>query len=104
VFWRNAGEGSLEGACSAGGCARRRRWGGPGNAALINSLPAMNLAVDDFRIGDKALGQLDLRARNDQGAWRLETLHLQNPDGVLNGKAVWRNDVLAAIRPASISS
>jgi uncharacterized protein YhdP len=52
----------------------------------------MNLRVDDFRIGDRALGRLDLRARNDKGAWHLETLNLQNPDGGLTGSAVWRND------------
>ena len=52
----------------------------------------MNLTVDDFRIGDIALGRLELRARNDRGAWHLETLNLRNPDGALTGKAVWNND------------
>ena len=92
LFWRNAGDGSLEG--------RLRRLvvrpaaevaGGP-NTTLINSLPAVNLSVDDFRIGDRELGRLELRARNDKGAWHLETLNLRNPDGALSSKAVWRND------------
>lgn len=91
LFWRNAGEGSLEGrlrrlvvrpAAEASGTT----------TALINSLPGLNLRVDDFRIGDRALGRLDLRARNDKGAWHLETLNLQNPDGALNGTAVWHNE------------
>ena len=93
VFWRNAGEGSLDGRLQrlvVRPAAEVKDSPGP---ALINSLPAMNLRVDDFRIGERALGRLDLKARNDQGVWRLETLDLQNPDGALTGKAVWRNDV-----------
>ena len=41
--------------------------------------------------GDKALGKLELKARNDKGAWNLDTLSLQNPDGALKGKGVWNN-------------
>jgi uncharacterized protein (TIGR02099 family) len=93
LIWRSAGVGSLEG--------RLRRLvvppaaeaaaGGP-NVSLLNSLPGLNLTVDDFRIGDMALGRLELLARNDNGAWHLDTLNLRNPDATLNGKAVWRND------------
>jgi uncharacterized protein YhdP len=91
LFWRQAGEGSLEGRL------RRLVVQPAGEAAginptLINSLPALSLTVDDFRIGERMLGQLELRARNDKGAWQLETLNLRNPDGALNGRAVWRND------------
>ena len=91
LFWRQAGEGSLEGRLRrlvvqpAGGAAGV-------NPTVINSLPALSLAVADFRIGERMLGQLELRARNDKGAWQLETLNLRNPDGALNGRAVWRND------------
>ena len=40
-------------------------------------------------VGDTALGQLELKAQNDKGSWQLDTLSLKNPDGALNGKAVW---------------
>jgi hypothetical protein len=43
----------------------------------------MNLAVDDFYLGEKHLGQLDLKARNEKGAWQLDVLNLKNPDGSL---------------------
>jgi len=90
VLWRGQGAGWVEGnfkrlvvhpAAEAEG----------GTASLVNSLPGMNLSVDDFSIGDKALGKLELKARNTQGAWQLDTLNLQNPDGALKGKAVWVN-------------
>ncbi|MBP5998320.1 MAG: TIGR02099 family protein [Azonexus sp.] len=92
LTWRGAGEGSLEGRMQRLVVRRAAEAGGGPNASLLNSLPALNLAVDDFRIGEMALGRLELRARNDRGAWHLETLNLRNPDGALIGKAVWRND------------
>jgi uncharacterized protein YhdP len=45
----------------------------------------------EVKVGDKALGKLELKARNDKGAWHLDTLSLQNPDAVLKGKGVWNN-------------
>ena len=91
LFWRNAGAGSVEGRLRRLVVRPAAEVAGS-DTALINSLPALNLTVDDFRVGDKALGRLELRARNDKGAWQLETLNLRNPDGALNGKAVWHND------------
>lgn len=88
VFWRGAGDGWVEGNF-------RRLTVSPaseaaeGGGGLLKTLPGMNLTVEDFRVGERALGHLDLKARNDKGAWVLETLSLQNPDGGLKGKGVW---------------
>lgn len=91
LVWRSAGEGALEG--------RLRRLvlrpavevaGGAANP-LLNSLPSMTLAVDELYLGEKQLGQLDLKARNDKGAWMLDTLNIKNPDGVLRSHGVWQN-------------
>lgn len=91
LFWRNAGAGWVEGSLRHLVVRPAAEVAGS-NMTLINSLPGMNLTVADFRIGDKALGRLELHARNDQGAWHLDKLNLRNPDGALNGKAVWQND------------
>jgi uncharacterized protein (TIGR02099 family) len=91
LLWLSAGEGWLEGRFRRL-AIRQAAEGSPAtNDSLINSLPGMNLLVDDFRIGDKQLGKLEVKAQNTGGAWRLDRLHLQNPDGALNGQAVWRN-------------
>ncbi len=91
LVWRSAGEGTLEG--------RLRRLvlrptveavGAPVNP-LINSLPSMTLAVDELYLGEKQMGQLELKARNDKGAWQLDTLNIKNPDGVLRSHGVWQN-------------
>ena len=90
VFWHSAGDGSLDGRLQrlvvlpAITTVKR-------DFDLINALPAMNLVVDDFAVGERHLGRLEVRARNEKGAWRMETLSLANPDGNLNAKALWRN-------------
>jgi len=91
LFWRNAGAGWVEGSLRRLVVRPAAEVAGS-NMTLVNSLPGMNLTVADFRIGDKALGRLELQARNDQGAWHLDKLNLRNPDGALSGRAVWRND------------
>lgn len=90
IFWSNAGEGWLEGNFKRL-VVRPAAELAQGDSAALNSLPGMNLAVEDFYIGEKALGRLELKARNDKGAWHLDTLNLQNPDGGLKGKAIWLN-------------
>ncbi|HXE40989.1 MAG TPA: AsmA-like C-terminal region-containing protein, partial [Azonexus sp.] len=90
VFWRSAGEGWVEGNFKRL-VVRPAAEVVAGSTTLINTLPGMSLTVDDFHIGDKALGKLELKARNDRGAWRLDLLSLQNPDGALKGKATWIN-------------
>lgn len=90
ILWRSAGEGAVEGTF-------RRLQVQPAaeaseaNVSVINSLPAMTLSVEDFLLGDKSLGHLELKARNEKGAWRLEQLSLQNPDGSLAGRGIWNN-------------
>jgi len=90
LFWRQTGEGSLEGRLRRLVLHPAAETAGA-NPTLINSLPALNITVDDFRLGERALGRLELRARNENGAWQLETLGITNPDGSLDGKALWVN-------------
>ena len=90
VLWRDNGGGWVEGNFKRLVVHPSVEVGG-GAGSLVNSLPGMNLSVDDFRIGNKALGKLEVKARNAQGAWHLDTLNLQNSDAALKGKAVWIN-------------
>lgn len=90
VFWKSAGEGWVEGNFKRL-VIRQSAEAANGASSLINTLPGMSLSVDDFYIGERALGRLDLKARNDKGAWNLDSLSLENPDGGLKGKGVWVN-------------
>ena len=90
LFWRGSGEGWVEGSFRRLSVQPGAEAEAGGNGqTLIDSLPGMSLSVDQFLLGDKALGRLNLRARNDKGAWRLERLELQNPEGSLRGQGVW---------------
>ena len=88
IFWKSAGEGWVEGNF-------KRLYLKPaaeaaeGGSGLVSSLPGMNLTVDDFRIGERQLGRLDLKARNDKSVWQLEQFALHNPDGSLKGRGSW---------------
>ena len=88
LLWKSSGEGWLEGNL-------KRLAINPSTAAAdtgsspLDSLPGMNLTVDDLRVGERVLGKLELKARNDRGAWVLDNLQLQNPDGRLKGRGVW---------------
>jgi uncharacterized protein (TIGR02099 family) len=81
LLWRGAGEGSLEGRLRRLVLRPAAEMAAGVSNPLINSLPSMNLVVDDFYLGEKHLGQLDLKARNEKGAWQLDVLNLKNPDG-----------------------
>lgn len=91
LFWNGAAEGWLEGKLKRLMVRPANELGQRNDAAVLNSLPGLSLTVDDFYIGEKALGRLELKAKNAQGAWHLDTLNLQNPDGGLKGKAKWAN-------------
>lgn len=92
VFWKSAGEGWVEGNFKRL-IVRQATEAADDASSLINTLPGMSLSVDDFHLGEKALGRLELKARNDKGAWHLDTLNLENPDGALKGKGVWTQGV-----------
>jgi uncharacterized protein (TIGR02099 family) len=90
VFWRSTGEGWVEGNFKRL-VIRPAAETTESASSLINTLPGMSLSVDDFYVGEKSLGRLELKARNDKDAWHLDNLSLDNPDGALKGKGVWVN-------------
>ncbi len=51
--------------------------------------PALDVSADDFVLGDKALGKLELQAVQQGRDWRIQNLRLSNPDSVLTVNGVW---------------
>ena len=91
LLWRSAGDGWLAGNLRY---LRVRREGEttPGSAPAsveTKTLPGMQLTVEDLWLDDKALGRLQLKARNLRGAWLLESVRLANPDGELTASGRW---------------
>lgn len=54
-------------------------------------LPALDVIIDEFQIGERALGKLELQATPQQRDWRIERLRLSNPDGTLNLDGTWQS-------------
>lgn len=93
--WRAQGKGRLT--------ARLRRLTLPGRdesvapAAAVAAadakppeLPALDVIIDEFQLGEHALGKLELQATPQQRDWRIERLRLANPDGTLNLDGTWQ--------------
>jgi uncharacterized protein (TIGR02099 family) len=54
------------------------------------SLPAVDVAADDFRVGGRNFGQLRLLASNEARDWRIRQLTLVAPQGNLNATGIWQ--------------
>ncbi|HSQ04675.1 MAG TPA: DUF3971 domain-containing protein, partial [Burkholderiales bacterium] len=46
-------------------------------------LPALGIVIDDFQLGEKRLGRLEIYAVPENRDWRIERLHLTSPESTL---------------------
>lgn len=53
-------------------------------------LPALDVAVEEFQLGSKQLGRLELNAVHQDRDWRIERLRIANADSVLTADGVWQ--------------
>lgn len=60
------------------------------------NLPALDVIAENFQIKQNKLGRLELLAAQQGRDWRIEKLHLQNPEGLLQMDGVWRLPAAAA--------
>jgi uncharacterized protein YhdP len=51
----------------------------------------LDIAADNFEIGKKKLGRLELQAKEQFGNWGIDKLRLTTADGVLNANGEWNN-------------
>jgi uncharacterized protein (TIGR02099 family) len=57
-------------------------------------LPAIDLTIDDFRVHDRALGELRIAAENREAAWQAK-LEMKNEAARLTGEGRWRPSATA---------
>jgi len=60
------------------------------SAETIEELPALDIVADDFSIGKRRFGRLELQARNEGQVWLLDKILLANPYGSLTGNGQWQ--------------
>jgi uncharacterized protein (TIGR02099 family) len=56
----------------------------------IDELPALDIVAEDFSLGTRRFGRLELAAKNEGRLWRLERVRLVNSAGSLNGSGQWQ--------------
>ncbi|MFT3849484.1 MAG: YhdP family protein [Propionivibrio sp.] len=56
----------------------------------LKELPALDVIADDFALGSRKFGRLELHALNENGAWRLNQVKMNNPYGELSGSGQWQ--------------
>ncbi len=93
LTWDSAGPGRI-----AGRLARLHLPAGEGAAGATGTdepadepreLPAVDLVIDSFRLGDKALGEVRVKAENRGGSWQAK-LDVKNDAAKLSGDGSWR--------------
>ena len=53
--------------------------------------PALDITADNFEIGKKKFGRLELQAKEQLGNWGIDKLRLTSADGVINANGEWNN-------------
>jgi len=53
--------------------------------------PDLEINADNFDIGKKKFGRLELSAKEQNGNWIIQKLVLKNPDGVITANGQWNN-------------
>ncbi|HWI13188.1 MAG TPA: AsmA-like C-terminal region-containing protein, partial [Burkholderiales bacterium] len=53
-------------------------------------LPALDIVAENFQLGQKQLGRLELSAVHENRDWRIERLRITNPESTLAADGVWQ--------------
>lgn len=60
------------------------------DAPKEKELPALDVIADNFSVKQKKLGKLEMLAVQQGEDWRIEKLHISNPDGSLHMDGLWQ--------------
>ena len=63
-----------------------------GPAKQLNiTYPALDITAENFEIGKKKLGRLELKAQEQSGSWTIEKLRISAPESTLTANGEWNN-------------
>ena len=92
LLWEGSGGGKLT-------ARLRKLWLEPSDPTIasmaekdvedLKELPALDVIADDFALGARKFGRLELHALNETGVWRLKQIKMSNPHGELSGSGEW---------------
>lgn len=82
----------------------------PANPAMVTqtqhqekSLPGIDVMADNFIVGEKHLGSLELIANQQDQGWRVEKLHITNSDSSLIARGIWQSRAIPPRIQATIT-
>ena len=96
ISWKRGGDGmllarlsrlALSGDDDSGGDQARN---GSSGANSPRGLPGLDVRAEEFAVGARKLGQLEVRATNREGAWQLDNLSIRHPDAQFSGSGLWQ--------------
>ncbi|MCL2590747.1 MAG: TIGR02099 family protein [Betaproteobacteria bacterium] len=101
ISWKRGGDGILSARLNrlvlSGDEARVRGNGQGGGGSSVSppprGLPGLDVRAEEFAVGGHELGQLEVRATNQEGAWRLDNFSISRPDARFSGSGLWQPDV-----------
>jgi uncharacterized protein (TIGR02099 family) len=90
LLWESAGNGKLTARFKQLALDPAEPGGEVDAGEAIKELPALDIVADDFSLGVRRFGRLELQARNEGGIWHLRKIQATNPFGSLAGSGEWR--------------
>ncbi|MDD5329316.1 MAG: YhdP family protein [Sulfuricella sp.] len=93
VTWNPAGRGRLQARLAQLTIPEPApaKLGMPVEAPKETELPALDVVADNFTIGPKKLGKLELLAVQENDDWRIEKLLITNPDASMRMDGLWQS-------------
>ncbi|WP_091937813.1 YhdP family protein [Propionivibrio dicarboxylicus] len=55
----------------------------------VRELPGLDVIAEDFQLGSRRFGRLELLASNEGGVWKLGRIQMSNPHAVFAGSGQW---------------
>jgi uncharacterized protein (TIGR02099 family) len=96
ISWKRGGDGVLSARLSRlalsdnEGSGSRQSRDDSSTPPAPRGLPGLDVRAEEFAVGARELGQLKVRASNQKGAWRLDSLSIRHPDAQFSGNGLWQ--------------
>ncbi|MDR2209225.1 MAG: TIGR02099 family protein [Azoarcus sp.] len=96
IAWKRGGDGMLSARLSRltlledGNGVKGGDQDKVGSSLPPSGLPGLDVRAEEFIVGTSKLGQLEVRATNQEGVWRLDNLSINHPDAQFSGSGLWQ--------------
>ncbi|MDR2015573.1 MAG: TIGR02099 family protein [Azoarcus sp.] len=112
IAWKRGGDGVLSAHLSRlalsgdenGAKSDNQDKNGSSRSPPPSGLPGLDVRAEEFVVGTRELGQLKVRATNQEGVWRLDNLSIHHPDAQFSGNGLWQPDAQRSMLDFTLES